>query len=149
MLQETYEVENKPLMNFALTAWHEVIEDIHSPSARKALSVLMIQLLDPNEPHYLNLRNEVAKIIPSDSRYWWSAEPGAVSCATLASLCWYGFIEAAQMVLEMQENSISFSGACLLECRFHAAKSTARLGISPRNFKRWTSQGTLDAILKR
>jgi hypothetical protein len=50
MLYETYEVEHKPLMRFAIADWHEVIQDMHSSSARTALSGLIIQLLDPNEP---------------------------------------------------------------------------------------------------
>jgi hypothetical protein len=112
MLYESYEVEHKPLMLCAITEWHEVFEDIDSISARKSLSGLIIQLLDPNEPHYLNWRNEVAKALvlaPTDSPYpFWSAEPGAEPCATLASLCWFGCIEAAQLFLDTQKSPFPF-----------------------------------------
>ncbi|PMD22614.1 hypothetical protein NA56DRAFT_92213 [Hyaloscypha hepaticicola] len=110
MLYESYEVEHKPLMPYAITDWYEVFRDINSISARKSLSGLIIQLLGPNEPHYQNWRNEVAKALaPTDSPYpIWSAEPGAEPCATLASLCWFGCIEAAQLLLDTQKSPFPF-----------------------------------------
>jgi hypothetical protein len=108
MLYDNYDIKSSSLMPFAVAEWHPFIRKISSKSLQNSLSLLIIQLLNPTERHYPKWKNEVKDLDWDDKYPIWSAEPEEECSVILASLCWFGFIEAAEVLLDMQDGPTVF-----------------------------------------
>jgi hypothetical protein len=108
MLCEDYSMKHKPLMAEALRFWPDAIRNIKSKSIKESITPLVIQLLDPRESHYPAWRNEVSTPISRRRCPLWSVEAGAECSAILASICWLGLIDVAQVVLNMWKDPFAF-----------------------------------------
>jgi hypothetical protein len=108
MLYEDYSMKQKPLMADAIQSWPEGIRNIKSESIKESIAPLVIQLLDPRESHYPAWRNEVLKPNTLNRCPLWSVEAGAECSAILASICWLGLIDVAQVLLDMWKDPFTF-----------------------------------------
>jgi hypothetical protein len=108
MLYENYDFEPKPVMDYAIIHWYRAIQSIDSESIQQSLSTLIIQLVNPCEAHYPRWRDEVKEQSGDTTYPYWIAECGAERCTTLASICWFGFMETAKVFLETSQDPFPF-----------------------------------------
>ena len=108
MLYEDYSMKHKPLMLDAIWYWHIGICRMKSKSIKESIAPLVIRLLDPRESHYPAWKNEVSKPNTRNRCPLWSVEAGAECSAILASICWLGLIDVAQVLLEMWKDPFAF-----------------------------------------
>jgi hypothetical protein len=99
--------ESTSVMSLAIYNWVPPIHRIKSKQIRNSFSSLILQLLDPNQPHFQKWIKKLEEMEDEDLPCW-SAEPGAECCITLAYLCWYGFFEAATLFLDMRTEPFPF-----------------------------------------
>jgi hypothetical protein len=107
MLYENYDNENKPLIEVAMEQWNFAYFEIGSKQLQNSLSPLILQLYDPNQPHFQRWSMKMAKSMVEDFPVW-STESGAECCVTLAYLCWYGHTEAAKLFFDMRTDPFPF-----------------------------------------
>jgi hypothetical protein len=108
MLFESYDIEHQPLVPLAISVWYQAIQNINSKAIREALSPLVIQLLSPTEAHYPKWQKEVLRQKPESCYPLWFTAPGAECSAILASLCWLGLNDAAELLLNTWKDSFPF-----------------------------------------
>ena len=108
MLYEDYSMKHKPLMADAHRNWPDGIRNIKSKSIKESIAPLVIQLLDPRESHYSAWRNEVLKPTTVKLYPLWSVEAGAECSAILASICWLGLLDVAQVLLDTWKDPFAF-----------------------------------------
>jgi hypothetical protein len=110
------------LMLKAITKWQEPAGLVKSEPSKRLIHTLILRLLNPTRSHFEKFIIELESYSDDfnlERPIAWRAEQGAEICTTLAYLCWYGFIEAAQTLLEQQTERIPFeSPLTRLYCLF-------------------------------
>jgi len=116
MLKATYETDEDLVMPLAVEFWVYCVNRIRSEPIKGSLSTLILDLLDPLRPHFLKWEIWQVRYMRSSGYRWiphLSAKSGEENCITLAYLCWFGFIEAAQKFLEHKEEGFPYEGLLL------------------------------------
>jgi hypothetical protein len=108
MLYEDYSMKHKPLMADAIRNWPDGIRSIKSKSIKESIAPLVIQLLDPRESHYPAWKIELSGPEIGNLCRLWLAEAGQECSAILASICWLGLIDVAQVLLDMWKDPFTF-----------------------------------------
>ena len=109
LLDADYDSDTR-LMQFAISEWNEVADMVKSEPSKRLVQTLILKLLDPTRSHFQNFVARLKEDLYPRQQLpiSWKAAQGEEVCITLAYLCWYGFIEAAEILLEQQTERVPF-----------------------------------------